>query len=64
MQSQCEQILTDLKAGREITPMDALRDYGCLRLAARVGELREAGYRIMTDTVKAGDKRYARYWLA
>ena len=46
MITQRDAILADLKAGMLLTPLDALRRYGCSRLAARVLELREAGYDI------------------
>jgi len=48
--TQNDMILAHLKSGRDLTPLDALRDYGCFRLAARIGELREAGHKI-------GDRR-------
>jgi hypothetical protein len=41
----------------------ALDKYGCLRLAARINDLRERGHRIDTEIVKVGDKRFARYRL-
>lgn len=46
MNSQNTQILSHLKSGKEITPMEALSEYGCFRLAARVFDLREAGWPI------------------
>ena len=61
--SQNIQILSHLKRG-PITPMQALERYGCFRLAARVAELRGQGHPILTETVRRGDKRYARYRLA
>ena len=42
-------ILQALKAGRRLTPMDALNEFGCYRLAARVYQLREDGWNIDTD---------------
>ena len=58
--SQRTKILNHLKR-RPITPMQALESYGCFRLAARIGELREAGHIIETETVKRCGKKYARY---
>jgi len=46
MKSQKQLILEALESGREITPLDALRDYGCFRLGARIHELRGNGYEI------------------
>jgi hypothetical protein len=52
----------------EITPLDALRDFGCMRLAARIAELRREGHRIrqtmISDKNRWGDRvTYARYSL-
>lgn len=67
--TQCEMLLEDLKAGQGVTPHDALRDYGCFRLAARVQTLRSEGYNIVTEKVsqvnRFGKKiTYGRYWLS
>ena len=42
-----------------ITPMDALKDFGCFRLSARIKDLRNEGMNIITEH-KNG---YARYKL-
>jgi hypothetical protein len=57
-------ILKHLKARQTISPMEALASYGCMRLAARIHDLREAGCRISTEMHKdhAGHP-YARYSL-
>lgn len=60
--SQNENILNHLKQG-PITAIEALNHYGCFRLAARIKDLRRSGYAITTETVKDGDKQYARYHL-
>jgi hypothetical protein len=39
--SQKQMILEHLKSGDSITPADALREYGCMRLAAVIHLLRE-----------------------
>lgn len=44
-----------------ITAHDALREAGCFRLAARVAELRAAGYDVRTLWESDGLSRYARY---
>jgi hypothetical protein len=49
--TQNEEILGDLLKGRRITPLDALHDYGCNRLGARIYELRRMGYDIGMDLV-------------
>jgi hypothetical protein len=61
--TQTEQILAELKRG-PITPLEALEKCGCLRLAARVSDLKAAGHTILTERVSANGKTYARYRLA
>jgi hypothetical protein len=41
--TQTEQILNHLKTGKAITPLGAIDRWGCMRLAARVLELKEMG---------------------
>ena len=60
--SQCSQIHTHLK-NNPLTSAQAFRQYGCLRLAARILDLRDKGVRIRTEMVNTGKKQYARYWL-
>jgi hypothetical protein len=56
------QMLRDSPDG--ITSMDALRECGCFRLAARIADLRAEGHDISSEmvTVPSG-KRVARYRL-
>ena len=63
--TQAEAILADLKRGKSITPFDALYDYGCLRLGARIYDLKRAGHPIMRRMVEdhRSGKRYAEYWM-
>jgi hypothetical protein len=46
-----------------ITPFDALAEARCMRLAARVSDLRADGYTIDSELVTTNGKRYARYTL-
>ena len=46
--SQCADILRALKQGRTLTAMEALSEFGCFRLAARIHDLRGDGYAITT----------------
>jgi len=57
-------ILSHLKSGRTITPLDALKLYGCMRLAARVHDLRMQGNDIVgrKKALKNG-KKVAEYIL-
>jgi hypothetical protein len=46
-----------------ITPMVALKRFGCFRLAARIKELRDDGNLINSAIVTRRGKRYAAYSL-
>ncbi len=60
-QSQTTWVHTQLIAGRRLTALDALKGCGCLRLAARIGELRALGYPIKKRMVQRHRKRVAEY---
>jgi hypothetical protein len=61
--TQSEMILSHLKSKKAITPLEALTKYGCLRLAARIRDLRDSGHTILTENVTANGKRFAKYRL-
>lgn len=65
--TQNEMILAHLQKGKPITPLQALREYGCLRLGARIFELRRNGYNI-TERRKTDPrnprKHFSEYRLA
>lgn len=61
--SQTEQILEALRQGRELTPLEALREFGCFRLGARIWDLTQAGYEIDSKLVHQNGKHYASYKL-
>jgi hypothetical protein len=50
--TQTQQILQALQAGQQVTPLDALTNFGCFRLAARIAELRASGYEVKTGQRK------------
>lgn len=60
--SQNEWVLKQAKR-RWITAMDALIGCGCFRLAARIKDLRDQGYNIVTMSVKKNGKKFAAYKL-
>jgi hypothetical protein len=50
--------------GYSITQLEALTQFGCFRLAARIAYLRDKGLDIVTDMVTLENgKRVARYFL-
>jgi hypothetical protein len=60
--TQASRILDYLLAGHRLTPLDALNRFGCMRLAARIHELRRQGYSIEEQTVQTPTgKRVAQY---
>ena len=61
--SQTNQILQILKSGRILTPREADRELGCMRLAARILEIRDMGYNVLTTTITANGKNFAGYKL-
>lgn len=64
--TQTARILQRLKSG-PLTPLQALQELGCLRLASRVHELRQQGYEVHARTVevrtRAGKARVCEYRL-
>ena len=61
--SQKTNILTHLQKGYEITPLDALEQYGCFRLAAVIHSLRADGHKIKTKKITRKGKTFASYNL-
>lgn len=66
IESQQTKILQYLKEGYLITPLIALKKFGCLRLGARIFNLKRKGNDIITDMIedKKKNKRFASYRLA
>jgi len=62
--SQNEQIRQHLEAGNTITPLEALSLFGCLRLGARIHNLKAAGMAICSRLIESNGKRFAEYSLA
>jgi hypothetical protein len=62
-EAQTTQILNALNHGETLTAMSALNRFGCLRLAARVNDLRNRGVNINSRTRKFRGKRFAEYYL-
>ncbi len=63
--SQSADILSHMKKYQSITAMEALADYGCFRLAARINDLRARGHKIRTSIVSTrSGKRIALYSMA
>lgn len=66
--TQCEKIIDYISVNGSITPLDALREFGCMRLASRITDLKQQGYEIRKTMEKNKNRygdvvRYARYTL-
>ena len=67
-ETQCSKILDYMEQEGSITPLDALREFGCMRLASRITDLKHRGYVISKEMETAKNRdgepvRYARYRL-
>jgi hypothetical protein len=64
VKSQDKMILESLQAGNMLTPLDALKLFGCFRLSARIYSLKKAGHPIRTIILPTLEgKRIALYYL-
>ncbi len=62
--SQERMILEALKKGESLTPLESLKRFGCLRLGARIWDLKRKGHDVKKSIVKtASGKRVAQYFL-
>jgi hypothetical protein len=66
--NQKQKVLRHLKSIGSINPLDALKEYSIMRLAAVIYDLKDEGYDIKTDIVKSrnrfGEKvSFAKYTL-
>ena len=55
--TQCDRILRHLEDYGSIDPMTAIKDYGCMRLASRISDLKDRGIEIIAERTK-GKNRY------
>lgn len=66
--SQCERILDYIAENGSITQIDALREFGCMRLASRISDLKRQGIPIKRKMETAKNRygesvSYARYTI-
>lgn len=55
--TQCERILRHMKDYGSITSLEAVTDYGIMRLASRINDLKGMGYPIISERA-TGKNRY------
>jgi len=63
-QSTTKKIEAWLLRGHKITPLQALEKWGCMRLSARILDLRRTGMDIRTTPITRNGKTFAQYHLA
>lgn len=51
MQTQNDRVLRYMENHPSITSLDAIREFGCTRLSARISDLRKKGYPIIGQSV-------------
>jgi len=62
--SQSDDILKALQRGERLTPLDALTQYNCMRLASRISDLKREGHTIYARTIKTpSGKAVSEYWM-
>ncbi len=61
--TQRREILKHLKKGKTITQLEALKQFGCMRLSARIWDLKDLGFNIGKNMINRNGKRYAKYYL-
>ena len=57
--TQTQQILNHLQEQGSITPLEAMQEYGCMRLGARIYDLKAAGWPI-TSIIERSVNRFGR----
>ena len=61
--TQSQNILNYLKTGKSLSPIDALKKFGCFRLSGRIYDLKREGHNIETQFVTKKNKSFAVYSL-
>ena len=66
--SQCERIIRHLQDYGSITSLEAMKEYGIMRLASRINDLKNRGYKIISITEKSKNRygeptKYSVYML-
>jgi hypothetical protein len=62
--TQCEMIEDYLDTYHSITPLEAMRDLGCYRLASRISDLKRQGYNIKSEMVSVATRNGGRTHIA
>ncbi len=61
-ETQSHKILQALRQGRTITALDALQNYGCMRLSSRIHDIKRQGFPVIREMITLPNgKRVAAY---
>jgi len=61
--TQKQQILNYMRQGNSITPLAALKLFGCFRLASAIFKIKCDGVDVRSYQYRKKDKQYSVYWL-
>jgi len=61
--TQNKLIINHLQQGKTLTSLEALKLFGCFRLSARIAELKNQGFDIVSNNIKENGKTFAEYSL-
>lgn len=64
IESQNVEIRKHMERGFEITPLEALEKFGCMRLASRIYDIKQEGCEVLDRKVERNGKRYKAYRMA
>lgn len=56
--TQCAQIKEWLESGKKLTSLEALKNFGCMRLASRIHDLRDRGMDIRATRIQVSSGKY------
>ena len=59
MMTQCDRVLEYMRDFGSITPLEAMQDIGCMRLASRIADLKDQGHPI-GRRMKTSKNRYGK----
>ena len=62
--TQCEMIIDYLDTYNSITPLEAMRDLGIMRLASRIAEMKKSGLNIKSEMVSVATRNGGRTHIA
>lgn len=62
--TQCEMIEDYLDTYHSITPLEAMRDLGIMRLASRIADMKKSGLKIKSEMVSVATRNGGRTHIA